>query len=558
MSKAVPVPPAPRVPITCTCPWCGTADYNINQLFNLREELLAAVPRSSFPYEDFRRLVDLCPQSAMFPIYDLKRWLQNRQHPTPGTNTGRLVLPVDDWLARTELLVRDAKEETAKLFASLKDQLRKPGMPQALIDRTATYYTEQPDGNLPFNAIKIDGMEGGRNEDRFCCRCGKPLSYWTGMYPEILLTVIGGPRMSKSTSLAACASFFLSNTNYDIRWRQSTRDKGWTQFEQLALTPYHSGVRVKATDAGADEDIPRFSVLVEIGNPKNPRQCTRRVLSIVDIPGEYVFGSENGGRPAPEIFRKYEPIYRNTDCVWFITDGSELRQFCVSDAVGDGARDRLAPFGFDTNAKPTSTANLVDGLNEIRALFPANTPAVFLFGKSDAFLSDGAAAGNSDLFYCSGYDENFREQHLYSLQTLQGGRIPVLRIGDNWFNRASDLRAALEGVNADLVNGFCQAFPVHTFLATSNYGCTPDRDRGCAKRPFQTELPFLWLLAVKGLLPVVDFRPDIRERNYVLAAQPEDSAPDYPVDERSWRNLCRNDQIENRPTARRRGLFGHR
>ena len=98
---------------------------------------------------------------------------------------------------------------------------------------------------------------------------------------------------------------------------------------------------------------------------------------------------------------------------------------------------------------------------------------------------------------------------------------------------------------------------MHTFLATSNYGhgFLEDGTPAGPRRPFQTDAPFLWMLAMLGYLPTGE-----GDREYYAA----DPAGRGEEDRLTWENLGMYGRSANgyRSHHSRRsgvlGLFGGR
>ena len=84
------------------------------------------------------------------------------------------------------------------------------------------------------DSICFDKIENYPDIKRRCPRCLGKMSYWAGRYEEITLSVLGGPRVSKSTAVVACAAAFMSAAKPDphIRWELSEEDEGVDEFKK--------------------------------------------------------------------------------------------------------------------------------------------------------------------------------------------------------------------------------------------------------------------------------------------------------------------------------------
>lgn len=392
-------------------------------------------------------------------------------------------------------------------------------------------YYKEGDGDVQITSIRDD--KGRMIADkRHCPHCGGVMSYWAGRYPEVVLTVLGGPRISKSTALAACADVFVSGlADCAISWQsygvrrvdgnevREKGDKSWIQFENNCLNPYRENREVVATKTGNAEAIPRFSVRVDIGQNSK----TSLILTVVDLPGEYSQDRERLG-VSDSIFTKYQELYKNVDCVWYCTDVVEHKQLNISE------RQELKRYGYDEGRNLTPTDELVTRIEQLAGLFRENVPVVFLLGKSDTV--EAPESITSIL-----YQKNYKPGASSSWLDVEGNRPPILR-GRDFYNRAHQLRDYLWKQNRRLIEQFEMSFPVHTFLATSNYGHYFEEveNEGGQKKtratgllaPFQTEVPFLWMLAMLGYLPV-------SEENMEYYTVDQEGRKD--ADRLTWENL---------------------
>ncbi len=354
---------------------------------------------------------------------------------------------------------------------------------------------------------------------RHCPHCGGEMSYWAGRNRELVLTVVGGPRASKSTALAACAAFFMDNNNgvrYAIRWEPYEDDADWKGFYEACVVPYRKGAKVTPTDVTSKKAVPRFSVRLHLGKSAYPV-----TLTVVDLPGE--FDSKGGDRAQVDeaLIRQYGELYRSVDCVWYCTDDVEVMQMRPQDHERE-YKDR----GLEVSRELVPTANRVEKLCRYGSMFRDNVPIVFLLGKSDCIARDNA--GSSYRFY----EEKYTLDSV-SWASVAEERRPAL-LGHQYYMQAFKLRQFLHGRNATLVNEFERNFPYHTYIATSNYGRPASAAAEAAEppKPFQTEAPFLWFLAVYGYLAVLD---ESGEPHWTIQRDKKSGA--YKVDQVTKDNL---------------------
>lgn len=368
-------------------------------------------------------------------------------------------------------------------------------------------YHKISDGATRINMVRAADEE---IDTRYCPICGEEMSFWSGQFPELVLTVVGGPRASKSTALTACASFFMEHgKRCGITWDgKEDLDGTWKDFKKRCLDPYNENRRVEPTQSGDRDAIPRFSARITVAGVEGmPRRDL--ILTVVDLPGEWDANSENGGiRLDSKIYKEYQEFYSNVDCVWYCTDQAELEQMDIEAATEDMKKKR-AVLGYDPGRKLIRTSERVEKLNRYAGLFQKDIPVVFLLGKSDCYQNE---VDDQDLYQKNYYQRNY-EQKCDWIEIISGSS-PVI-YGRDYHKKALFLRKFLISRNAELVRGFEEAFSARTYIAVSCYGHAvkqnpdgqkpePEPKEEPAKEPYQSELPLLWTLAVKGYLMVKD------------------------------------------------------
>ena len=527
----------------CICPYCGKKSKSDELCFDLSEQFkkwkelyfvgYTEEEKDEF-FGDFDRLVNYWRNQGHGPTFFSETELlaysdQLTDTGAQGVTEGTLEIPASEWKTK---LYQNRDEVPADYRKLLEFMLGDSFAAKGYMLHMKVRYYKVGDGDVRITSI-CDAKDNMIADQRHCPHCGGVMSYWAGRYPEIVLTVLGGPRISKSTALAACAKVFVhERENYAIRWYNrgertedsgKARDKGdksWDQFAANCLQPYIENRKVEPTNISA-EAIPRFSVRVRIGKKTN------LVLTVVDLPGEYSIDEKRIGI-SDDILKKYGELYRNVDCVWYCTDAVEMGQLSISD------EKELQKYGYDTGRKLTSTTELTARMNQLAALFRKNVPVVFLLGKSDTIEEQGAI---SKILY----QDDYRPGAPGAWLDVEGRKRVILR-SKEFCDRAQRLRTYLLGQNSQIIEAFEEAFPVHTFLATSNYGhgfrteYQDDGKNGRTQvvvaegdlRPYQTEVPFLWMLAMLGYLPVLEGNTEYYTVN-------RDGRKD--ADQLTWENL---------------------
>ena len=496
---------------------------------------------------------------------DLIKWAPKRIQKANGSWEGELTVTYADWLSylrkwRKYYMEGRWNSPEKPEFEKLSEDAEK--LVEGLLDKSLSisgdilkekvvYFLDGPFQKEP-DPIRISQIKllnsGPRLNRRYCPYCGEALSYWSGRFPETVLTVIGGPRASKSSALAACADFFTAPgalDRYGISWQGDNSDKDWLNFKKKSLMPYQNNRQTGVTNISSIEPIPRFSVLVHLRKGLN--QESNLILTVVDLPGEFDQSKdeEEATGISENIFEEYLELYRRVDCVWYCTDDVEVSQLEIlekansqngTDQPDESVINAMARYGYDKGRTLIQTYDRVLKFAQYAALFRENVPVVFLMGKSDCLVSESARKGENP---------SKKEQNLYRPDYRPGdessnfwveivrSQTPNLK-GIGLYDKAKELREYLKNKNADLVTGFEEAFPAHTYIATSNYGHGFNQNQmNDFKKPFQTELPFLWMLAVLGHLKVVEVRKGI-----LGGTVREIDRADAEKQNVVWRNLC--------------------
>lgn len=330
------------------------------------------------------------------------------------------------------------------------------------------------DGDICFDEIQYQ-TEIIANK-RICPECGSEMSYYAGRYQEWTLTVLGGPRVSKSTALTSCAAAFMDRNDDLIRWDIHPTDAGSEFFIKNYLTEYKAGRELKATETQNDK-IPRLTFRVTIGK-ETARKKKYLCLTFVDLPGE--FNNEKG--LAPELQERYRNIFQNIDFVWYCTDPGEIEQL-----QGEIVRNEL---GYDEK-KIIETDRIKDNMRRLSAYFSHSNrkvPVAYILGKTDA-----AAILPEDKRRYGLYDEN-------------GGEPTLPFDVRSFFRRSEKVKQYMMNKNTGgLVNEFEKMFPERCYIATSAYGYNPkkvDAEKEHVKKPYHCKEAFYWMLALRNCIDV--------------------------------------------------------
>jgi len=343
--------------------------------------------------------------------------------------------------------------------------------------------------------IKVSEVwDGGKNviaNKRKCPFCNAEMSSYSGAYKEIVLTVLGSPRVSKSTTLTACAYYFKENNSADglpVRWSAYEGDDDWEVFNSQCLMRYRNNEEVVATQNIADgAAIPRFSVRVTMQGLPGGR--TRNyVLSVVDLPGELMDNDKS--ELDPILKKKYSELYKNVDVIWYCTDCAEIKQIT--------SKEELKKLGY-SDGKVVPIIDIEEKIEQISNLLGREegdeVPVAFIIGKCD-FLEEDYG---SDYRICQGKRNDRGRLEYY---TENGGEMVL--DGRKLFHYMEGIRSIITRSAGGLDQKIRDKFPYHSYMAISGYGhgFGPEDGKNKPLKPWNTELPFLWSMAMLGYIRV--------------------------------------------------------
>ena len=336
------------------------------------------------------------------------------------------------------------------------------------------------DGDIRFDMIADDFDSSPITRVRVCPHegCNGKLSFWAGRYEEICLSVLGGPRVSKTTTLTAMAYRFLQGYQ-NIFWEGSQSDEAYLEFEKTCLAFYSQGKPIPATEM-VKNNIPRISFRVRLAN------TGYIVLTFVDLPGE--LNNEEG--ISEELFRRYQHYFDNVDFIWYCTDPGELVGLIAGAQNGNDA-DQL---GYDSGRAALRTEQICNNMNQMQGFFRQTDkaiPVAYILGKTDSDLISRAEKENYHLFEPNG-------------STNRAYPVDIIPLDLETFYKESDLvRRFMRQKNMQLVQTFENDFPAKCYFAMSAYGWNPKMNTE-QRIPdyYKTTVPFIWMLACKGKIPI--------------------------------------------------------
>lgn len=366
----------------------------------------------------------------------------------------------------------DSLQDTYEWFAK-KEELMKRMVFKLNLRKMA-------DGNIRFDTIADDFDATPIVRERVCPHegCHGKLSFWAGRYEEICMSVLGGPRVSKTTTLTAMANAFLKGYQ-GILWEGSQSDATYADFETSCLARYREGKTIDATEISKN-NIPRISFRVTLGN------LGHIVLTFVDLPGE--LNNEKGIND--EMFKRYHHFFDNVDFVWYCTDPAELVGLQVGAQEGNSA-DKL---GYSEGRAALRTAQICNNMNQMQGFFAQAgkvIPVAYILGKTDSELISIADKQQYHLFM----DRNMMDAN------RSADALPLDL--ESFHREASMVRTYMFQKNPLLVKTFQKNFPESCYFAMSAYGWNPkETEKARTPEAFKCTFPFIWMLACKGYIPI--------------------------------------------------------
>lgn len=367
---------------------------------------------------------------------------------------------------------QNSNQEDIVKFRKWLDENR-TAVEKSMEEESVLWLKKTDDGDIRFNAVYTrQGKTIAKN--RVCPNCFGEMSYWAGRYPEIVLTVLGGPRVSKSTTLTSCAYAFMKGDNA-IQWEGYKGDTNWKNFKENYLDFYMAGKDIKPTEVNEDT-IPRLTFRIKFKNLNSKSIC----LTFVDIPGEY--NNSEGVNEA--IYRKYKNFYDNIDFVWYCTDPAEVREL-------DGTAEKtpeLLHLGYEKDKGAMDTESLIINMNELSGFFKQSgrhVPVAYILGKTDSEIISEADNRQYQLF---------QESVDPSLETLD--------VRD-FFRQSQKVRRYISAYNARLIDAFDSNFPDRCYIAVSAYGFDPKAEQGdTTLKAYNCKLPFYWMMALRSCIDI--------------------------------------------------------
>jgi len=351
---------------------------------------------------------------------------------------------------------------------------------------------------------KLVWYNAGRLQ-KVCGVCRHPLYAHAGLYPEIVIGLLGSERVGKSTVIAATIHAGQSasrlwkgkSDNWYLNFPVEGDDALWDSVMENLLVQYEKGRAVEKTRL--DIDSHQYCVSLTMTVPGNRSKVA---VTFVDLPGEYLNGRIDLLRA------KCMGLFNNVDVYWLCLDIVQLQS--------NNNLDFMNKHGYNIETKESDTGKpktreqiekecdhhiihpnrfgglqaIKDGLNNFKGR------AAIILTKSDDFP-------DAPLLFNPNLPPVKSDAPIYDVSGEEGG----LGLLENKFVRESSkvLKAAYEDYPAwpEILE---DVFPEHAFFSMSAYGFTPvpreSSETRMPVKPYRTRWPMLWTLAILGYLDV--------------------------------------------------------
>lgn len=381
-----------------------------------------------------------------------------------------------DWLARTV-----CQEEIIALFDS-------NGVIDRVTDRDNVPY---PKGEDMLGFIHI------------CPHCGREMSRAVGAAEEIVVALAGSPRAGKSSCMVAMINSLLSGGCPGVRVIPMPQDKKWSALSE-EVEYYKKCAKITKTPDNQIE-VPSHSLLIQL----NDRDKTKRVLTIVDMPGELW---QDGNGLTADFFAQYAGIYENIDCIWFVISKATVRMSHISD-ISDRVMEELVTNASEdiTIIKKANPMNLANNLNTLSTQLAKKCgkpmpPTIVIVSKPDHMVSTNDAEDTERYRLFPSGDEDVANCNAEELSRLLKTDSERLYGMTQWVmcEHAANVRAFIDDISPAFLPAVEDNCADHFYVAVSPYG-RPALERSEETEtptPYHELFPFLWTLSIMGVIKI--------------------------------------------------------
>lgn len=373
------------------------------------------------------------------------------------------------------------------------------------------------------------------SSERYCPECKEngQVSRYSGCYPEIVMALLGGPRVSKTTTLCAAIHAlkrdhervrditvsFDNNKKLTDKWPVTKEDD-----EKSPLYMYRTNQRVGATTTIAETGI-ACSFLVKIGR-------AGVLISAIDIAGELfrtLSTREDKDDKENEILNTYITKYKFVDYLWICIDASTLihetaqankQDEQVVKALGyeDDKADKADKVDKDDKDSPTKVEftgidAIINSFKEVvirRSSDYKLKGVALIWGKIDVYPKEDRMGvvtqkPSKVLADWKRYTERYSNNYDNGYGVIKRGSVLDAAVikGQSSHIKEKLIHFIGNSLFTEVSRGVGGRACV---FATSNYGHKPGE---CGIiQPFNTMLPLLWMIAMEGRMTVEINRED--------------------------------------------------
>lgn len=371
--------------------------------------------------------------------------------------------------------------------------------------------------------VKFDDKKT-KNISKFICKgkdgfpCGKELYGHSGRYKEIIIGLAGTARVGKTAYLAALLASIMREGDgvdclgydQDVLINIAYSGDGWKAFKADLLEPYVYGKKINKTpvirDTSADnkEAVPLFSMTFKINNGKN------YIFTFIDMPGE-VYDDAIGDESGADFITAQREIIKSADMIWLCIAPSQIAKKHIV-ATADQVNINIME----------AFANIEKTMQAIQ--MTRKIPTAVLITRSDEATEEyGIFNPGFNLFISSNYPMQYlNKKNIHSPWINDKGEL----FYDNmrWFIEKSynylNLTPAIPATIENIFGNF-------TPLAVASYGFSVDNpfadkdNNSNLPTPSMIEGPFLWTLAVLGIIPVYKEELVLKQRKKMFGLKIE-------------------------------------
>lgn len=333
-----------------------------------------------------------------------------------------------------------------------------------------------------------------------CPHCGRVLSRASGCAEEIVVALAGAPRAGKTACMVSMLSSLLNGTCPGIRIIPMAHDDKWADLN-TEIEFFNQGMKVEKTPDKITE-VPAHSILVQM----NDRNRTQRVLTIVDMPGEFWQGTSG---LTPEFFKKYSGIYENIDCIWFVISKATVCLSHVSSIPAD-VQDKLSKdLSEDADIiKNSAPQNLSINLSMLSSQLQKPMPPIMVIVSKPDYSITELDTKNTQTYKL--FPDEFTDVASCNAEELM--RVlktdSQLLYGINQYplyEHAVNVRSFIKETCPSFLSAIEDNCPDRFYASVSPYG-HPAIDRTdfsmSAPTPYHELLPFIWTLSIQSGLQI--------------------------------------------------------